>query len=76
VWAPGFSPARKEQPAVSEGAQKKQEKPRKFPAIRGTRDFFPPDTALWNHVHQTAREDHRSAQTKTIKFKKRPELPC
>ena len=41
---------------MSEGAQKKQEKPRKFQAIRGTRDLLPPDTALWNHVEQTARE--------------------
>ena len=41
---------------MSEGAQKKQEKPRKFQAIRGTRDLLPPDTALWNHVDQTARE--------------------
>ena len=41
---------------MSEGAQKKQEKARKFQAIRGTRDLLPPDTALWNHVDQTARE--------------------
>jgi histidyl-tRNA synthetase len=41
---------------MSEGAQKKQEKPRKFQAIRGTRDLLPPDTVLWNHVEQTARE--------------------
>ena len=41
---------------MSEGAQKKQEKPRRFQAIRGTRDLLPPDTALWNHVDQTARE--------------------
>ena len=41
---------------MSEGAQKKQEKPRKFQAIRGTRDLLPPDTALWSHVEQTARE--------------------
>ena len=41
---------------MSEGAQKKQEKPRKFQAIRGTRDLLPPDTALWNHVEQAARE--------------------
>jgi histidyl-tRNA synthetase len=26
----------------------------KFQAIRGTRDLLPPDTALWNHVEQTA----------------------
>jgi histidyl-tRNA synthetase len=41
---------------VSEGAQKKQEKPRKFQAIRGTRDLLPPDTAVWNRVEQTAHE--------------------
>src|SRR5580658_3523070 len=28
----------------------------KFQAIRGTRDLLPPDTALWNHVEQTANE--------------------
>ncbi len=26
----------------------------KFQAIRGTRDLLPPETALWNHVDQTA----------------------
>jgi histidyl-tRNA synthetase len=41
---------------VSEGAQKKQEKPRRFQAIRGTRDLLPPETALWNRVEQTAHE--------------------
>jgi histidyl-tRNA synthetase len=41
---------------VSEGAQKKEEKPRKFQAIRGTRDLLPPETALWNRVEQTAHE--------------------
>ena len=39
---------------MSEGAQKKQEKPRKFQAIRGTRDLLPSETVLWNHVEQTA----------------------
>jgi histidyl-tRNA synthetase len=39
---------------VSEGAAKKEEKPRKFQAIRGTRDLLPPETALWNRVEQTA----------------------
>jgi histidyl-tRNA synthetase len=29
-------------------------KPPKFQAIRGTRDLLPPETALWNHVEQTA----------------------
>jgi histidyl-tRNA synthetase len=38
---------------VSEGAAKKEEKPRKFQAIRGTRDLLPPETTLWNRVEQT-----------------------
>jgi histidyl-tRNA synthetase len=41
---------------VSEGAAKKEEKPRKFQAIRGTRDLLPPETALWNRVEHTAHE--------------------
>jgi histidyl-tRNA synthetase len=41
---------------VSEGAAKKEEKPRQFQAIRGTRDLLPPETALWNRVEQTAHE--------------------
>jgi histidyl-tRNA synthetase len=41
---------------VSEGAAKKEEKARKFQAIRGTRDLLPPETALWNRVEQTAHE--------------------
>jgi histidyl-tRNA synthetase len=41
---------------VSEGAVKKEEKPRKFQAIRGTRDLLPPETALWNRVEHTAHE--------------------
>jgi len=41
---------------VSEGAAKKEEKPRKFQAIRGTRDLLPPETALWNRVERTAHE--------------------
>jgi histidyl-tRNA synthetase len=41
---------------VSEGAQKKAEKPRKFQAIRGTRDLLPPDTDLWNRVERTAHD--------------------
>jgi histidyl-tRNA synthetase len=28
----------------------------KFQAIKGTRDLFPPETALWNQVEQTAHE--------------------
>jgi histidyl-tRNA synthetase len=41
---------------VSEGAVKKEEKPRKFQAIRGTRDLLSPETGLWNRVEQTAHE--------------------
>jgi histidyl-tRNA synthetase len=41
---------------VSEGATKKEEKPRKFQAMRGTRDLLPSETALWNRVEQTAHE--------------------
>ncbi len=41
---------------MSEGAAKKEEKPHKFQAIRGTRDLLPPETALWNRVEQTAHE--------------------
>jgi len=41
---------------VSEGAIKKEEKPRKFQAIRGTRDLLPPETVLWNRVEQIAHE--------------------
>ncbi|HKV63077.1 MAG TPA: histidine--tRNA ligase [Candidatus Acidoferrum sp.] len=41
---------------MSEGAAKKEEKPRKFQAIRGTRDLLPSETALWNRVEQTAHE--------------------
>jgi len=41
---------------VSEGAAKKEEKPRKFQAIRGTRDILPPETALWNRIEQTVHE--------------------
>jgi histidyl-tRNA synthetase len=41
---------------VSEGAAKKEEKPQKFQAIRGTRDLLPPETALWNRVEQIAHE--------------------
>jgi len=41
---------------VSEGTQKKQEQPRRFQAIKGTRDLLPPETALWIRVEQTAHE--------------------
>jgi len=38
---------------VTDAAPKKEQR-RKFQAIRGTRDLLPPDTALWNHVEETA----------------------
>jgi histidyl-tRNA synthetase len=41
---------------VSEGAAKKEEKPRKFQAIKGTRDLLPPETALWTRVERIAQE--------------------
>lgn len=41
---------------MSESVVKKEEKARKFQAIRGTRDLLPVETELWNRVEQTARE--------------------
>jgi histidyl-tRNA synthetase len=41
---------------VSKGVVKKEEKPRRFQAIRGTRDLLPPETQLWNRVEQIAHE--------------------
>ncbi len=45
---------------MSEGSakapEKGTEKPRKFQAIKGTRDILPPETALWNRVEQTAHQ--------------------
>ena len=41
---------------MSEGAAKKEEKARKFQAIRGVRDILPPETALWTRVEQTAHQ--------------------
>jgi histidyl-tRNA synthetase len=41
---------------VSDGPTKAPEEPRKFRAIRGTRDLLPPETALWNRVEQKAHE--------------------
>jgi histidyl-tRNA synthetase len=38
------------------GEVRTAQKPRKFQAIKGTRDLLPPETALWNRVEQTARE--------------------
>ncbi len=40
---------------MSDATAKKEER-RKFQAIRGTRDLLPPETALWNHVEQTAHQ--------------------
>jgi histidyl-tRNA synthetase len=40
---------------VSEGSAKKEER-RRFQAIKGVRDILPPESALWNHVEQRARE--------------------
>ena len=39
---------------MTDSAAKKETR-RKFQAIKGTRDLLPPDTALWNHVEETAR---------------------
>jgi histidyl-tRNA synthetase len=33
-----------------------ERKPKQFQAIKGVRDILPPESALWNHVEQTARE--------------------
>jgi histidyl-tRNA synthetase len=41
---------------VSEVPKRGPEKPRKFQAIKGTRDLLPPETALWNRVEQAANE--------------------
>ncbi len=41
---------------MSEGSARKEEKPRKFQAIKGVRDILPPETALWNRVEQTAHQ--------------------
>ncbi len=41
---------------MSEGPAKSQEKPRKFQAIKGTRDLLPPETTLWTRTEQTAHE--------------------
>ena len=41
---------------MSEGAAKKEDKPRKFQAIKGTRDLLPPETALWTRVEQVAQK--------------------
>ncbi len=41
---------------MSEGLNTASNKPRKFQAIKGTRDLLPPETALWNRVEKTAHE--------------------
>ncbi|MGC2421972.1 MAG: histidine--tRNA ligase [Candidatus Acidiferrales bacterium] len=40
---------------------------RQFRAIKGTRDIRPPDSALWNHVEQTAREVFESYNFRDIR---------
>ncbi len=41
---------------------------RQFRAIKGTRDILPPDSALWNHVEQTAREVFESYNFRDIRL--------
>jgi histidyl-tRNA synthetase len=41
---------------------------RQFRAIKGTRDILPPDSALWNHVEQTAREVFESFNFREIRL--------
>jgi histidyl-tRNA synthetase len=41
---------------------------RQFRAIKGTRDILPPDSALWNHVEQTAREVFASYNFRDIRL--------
>jgi histidyl-tRNA synthetase len=49
--------ARQQEKDAADRAKAAPAAPRKqFQAIKGTRDLLPPDTALWNHVEQTARE--------------------
>jgi len=49
--------ARQQEKDAADQAKAAPAAPRKqFQAIKGTRDLLPPDTALWNHVEQTARE--------------------
>src|SRR4029077_3175122 len=49
--------ARQQEKDAADQAKAPPAAPRKqFQAIKGTRDLLPPDTALWNHVEQTARE--------------------
>jgi histidyl-tRNA synthetase len=46
----------KEQDAPEKAEPRSGAAHKQFQAIRGTRDLLPPDTALWNHVEQTAHE--------------------
>ena len=49
--------ARQQEKDAADRAKAAPAAPRKqFQAIKGTRDLLPPDTAIWNHVEQTARE--------------------
>jgi histidyl-tRNA synthetase len=41
---------------------------RQFRAIKGTRDILPPDSALWNHVEQTARDVFESYNFRDIRL--------
>jgi len=41
---------------------------RQFRAIKGTRDILPPDSALWNHVEQTARDVFESYNFREIRL--------
>jgi histidyl-tRNA synthetase len=46
----------KEQNAPEKAEPRSGAAHKQLQAIRGTRDLLPPDTALWNHVEQTANE--------------------
>jgi histidyl-tRNA synthetase len=41
---------------------------RQFRAIKGTRDILPPDSALWNHVEQTARDVFESYNFRDVRL--------
>ena len=47
--------AKQQQKEAAEQAAVRLAEPKKqFQAVKGTRDLLPPETALWNHVEQTA----------------------
>jgi histidyl-tRNA synthetase len=49
--------AKQQQKEAAEQAVRQPAEPKKqFQAVKGTRDLLPPETALWNHVEQTAHE--------------------